>query len=123
MEDRDIVVVLAALAQPSRLAVFRLLTAAYPDPVAAGAVMRQLALPASTLSAHLSILCQAGLVSVRRDGRLMLYRTEIDRLNAVMTGLVNTCCGGRPEICGPLAEAFTLSPRPSAPCHSGSCHD
>ncbi len=101
MESNEIIEALAALAQTTRLAVFRRLVAAEPEGEAAGDLARDLAIPPNTLSAHLAVLARAGLVSADRRGRFVVYRAAVDRLTAVTTALVADCCGGRPELCNP----------------------
>ena len=96
---------LSALAQDSRLAVFRLLVNAGPSGVAAGEIARALAIPPNTLSSQLTILANAGLVTSRRDGRSIIYAANFDGMSALLVYLTEDCCGGRPEVCAPLAEA------------------
>ncbi|NWH07880.1 MAG: helix-turn-helix transcriptional regulator [Alphaproteobacteria bacterium] len=95
---------LAALAQESRLAVFRLLVKAGKGGVAAGDIARALGVPANTLSAQLGVLANAGLVLSRRDGRSILYAADFDAMGALLLYLMEDCCQGRPEVCAPLAE-------------------
>jgi DNA-binding transcriptional ArsR family regulator len=102
MESVAAVLALAALAQPTRLEVFRLLVKHEPDGLAAGDVARELAVPHNTLSAHLSVLARAGLVSSERRSRSIIYRAEIGALRSMMLYLAKDCCAGRPELCGPL---------------------
>lgn len=99
----DAVVVLSALALPHRLAAFRLLVKAGPDGLPAGAIAGEIGVPNSTLSTHLAILSQAGLIRSRRAGRSILYSADYDRMRDLLAFLVDDCCGGRPEICLPLA--------------------
>ncbi len=96
-----------ALAQSTRLDVFRLLVEREPEGLAAGEIARALAVPQNTMSAHLAVLLRAGLVSAQRTGRSIAYRADLPRLQAVMSFLVNDCCEGRPEICAPLIESMT----------------
>jgi DNA-binding transcriptional ArsR family regulator len=91
------------LAQESRLAVFRLLVKAGPQGLAAGDIARKLATAANTMSAQLLILANAGLVHARRDGRSIIYAVDYDAMSALLLFLTEDCCGGRPEICAPLA--------------------
>jgi DNA-binding transcriptional ArsR family regulator len=85
---------LAALAQASRLRVFRALVGAGPAGLTPGALSAMLDTPASTLSFHLKELTHAGLVSVQRDGRHLIYRPEIERMNALLAYLTAHCCVG-----------------------------
>src|SRR6266566_3828305 len=103
---------LAALAQPTRLDVFRLLVKHEPDGLAAGEIAKALAVPQNTMSSHLSILSRAGLVSAQRFSRSIVYRADLARLQAVMLFMLRDCCDGRPEICAPLVESLTLCSPP-----------
>jgi len=96
---------LSALAQESRLAVFRLLVKAGRDGVSAGEIARALDITPSTLSAQLNILSHAGLVASRRDGRSIIYAADYDSMSQLLVYLMEDCCQGRPEVCTPLAEA------------------
>lgn len=95
---------LSALAQGSRLAVFRLLVKAGPDGLPAGEIAREVGVRPNTLSTHLGILEQAGLVQARRAGRWVIYAADYAAMQALLGFLVDDCCGGNPEICAPLAE-------------------
>ncbi len=95
---------LSALSQETRLLTFRALMEAGEQGLQAGAIARQLQVAPNKLSSHLTILVQSGLISVRRDGRHMIYRAEIDAVNGLLMSLVETCCHGHPEVCAPLAE-------------------
>ncbi len=103
MESSAALPLLSALAQESRLAVFRLLVKAGPDGLAAGDIARQLKTAANTMSAQLLVLSNAGLVHARRDGRSIIYAVDYDAMSALLLFLTEDCCGGRPEICAPLA--------------------
>ncbi len=94
---------LSALSQETRLLTFRALMEAGPEGMQAGAIAAALDVAPNALSAHLTILVQSGLVSVRRDGRRKIYRAEIAAVNGLLTSLVETCCHGHPEVCAPLA--------------------
>jgi ArsR family transcriptional regulator, arsenate/arsenite/antimonite-responsive transcriptional repressor len=102
MDVSKTVAALTALAQPTRLAAFRRLLAAYPEVVAAGALAQHCRVPHNTMSTHLSTLVRARLVAVRRDGRSMNYRADLDGFRALVTFLTRDCCDGRPEICAPM---------------------
>lgn len=93
---------LAALAQSTRLRTFKLLVAHEPEGVPAGELARLLGVPQNTMSAHLSTLSQAGLVTGERQSRSILYRADLDRFRAVALYLLRDCCGGNAELCGPL---------------------
>jgi len=101
MDDRSILAALSALAQPTRLATFRLLVGREPDGVPAGELARLLEVPQNTMSAHLATLTQAGLVSGERHGRSIVYRADLARFREVVLFLLDDCCGGRPELCSP----------------------
>ena len=107
MESEEAVLALAALAQSTRLDVFRLLAKHEPEGLAAGDIAKALAVPQNAMSSHLGILSRAGLVTARRFSRSIVYRADLVRLQAVMSFLVNDCCDGRPEICAPLIESIT----------------
>lgn len=107
MDDIEAIAALAALAQPTRLAAFRLLVSGQPEGIAAGALARRVEVPQNTMSAHLAVLTRAGLVTAERQSRSILYRPDLDRFRAVMLHLVNDCCGGHPEICIPLVDKLT----------------
>jgi ArsR family transcriptional regulator len=94
MEKAQAVVALAALAQDNRLDVFRLLVQAGPDGLSAGRVAAALGLAPNTLTFHFDRLRQAGLVTVRRDGRSMIYAARFDTMNAVIGFLTENCCAG-----------------------------
>ena len=104
MEPATAVKRLSALAQESRLAVFRLLIQAGREGVPAGDIARSLDIPANTLSAQLNILANAGLITSRRDGRSIIYTADFDGMSELLVYLMEDCCGGRPEVCAPLAE-------------------
>ncbi len=108
MEITDAVAALAALAQDNRLAVFRLLVQAGPEGMAAGGVADALDLAPNTLTFHFDRLRQAGLVTVRREGRSMIYAARFDVMNALLGYLTENCCQGRAERCRPKN-----APRPS----------
>jgi ArsR family transcriptional regulator len=92
---------LAALAQESRLAVFRLLVRQGPEGLAAGAIARRLRVPAATMSFHLSQLSRAGLITSRREGRSIIYSANFDRMRALVDFLTENCCEGRADdACG-----------------------
>ena len=101
---------LAALAQNTRLEAFRFLVSREPDGAPAGELARMLAVPQNTMSAHLAVLARAGLVQSERRSRSIIYRADLERLRDVMLFLAKDCCGGRPELCGPLlADILSLS--------------
>src|ERR1700676_3333827 len=101
MEQSDAVSALAALAQDNRLDVYRLLVQAGPEGLPAGAVATALGLAPNTLTFHFDRLRTAGLVTVRREGRSMIYAAQFDTMNEVLGFLTENCCGGAPEKCAP----------------------
>jgi DNA-binding transcriptional ArsR family regulator len=102
MEKPDAVVALAALAQDSRLDVFRLLVQAGPDGLPAGEIASSLGLAPNTLTFHFDRLRTGGLVTVRRDGRQMIYAARFETMNALLAYLTQNCCGGAVAECLPV---------------------
>jgi|SRR5262245_23666785 ArsR family transcriptional regulator len=94
MEKTDAVAALSALAQDNRLDVFRLLVRAGPEGMAAGQIAEALDLAPNTLTFHFDRLRMAGLVTVRREGRSMIYAAGYDRMNALLAYLTEHCCQG-----------------------------
>ena len=101
METTQAVQALSALAQESRLAIFRLLVQAGPDGLAAGAIGDKLELPPATLSFHLAGLTRAGLAQSRQEGRFVIYSASFENMNALVAFLTENCCGG--ATCAPAA--------------------
>jgi len=99
MEAPHALAALAALGQPTRLEIFRLLISSEPDGLPAGAIADKIGCPHNTLSSHLSIMARSGLVRGARDGRSIMYRADVDAIRALVGFLVNDCCGGHPELC------------------------
>src|ERR1700754_945130 len=94
MEKSDAIAALAALAQDNRLDVFRLLVQAGPNGMTAGAVAEALNLAPNTLTFHFDRLRTAGLVTVRREGRSMIYAARYETMNDLLVFLTENCCGG-----------------------------
>jgi DNA-binding transcriptional ArsR family regulator len=90
---------LAALGQPTRLEIFRLLIRAEPNGLAAGALAEEIGCPHNTLSSHLAILARSGLVRGTREGRSIIYRAGVESIRALVSFLVTDCCDGHPELC------------------------
>lgn len=107
MEKEKAVLSLAALAQSTRLEAFQILVKHEPDGLAAGDLARQLEVPQNTLSAHLTVLAHAGLVTSQRFSRSIVYRANLSEFQDVVLFLLQDCCGGRPEICAPLIASLT----------------
>jgi ArsR family transcriptional regulator, arsenate/arsenite/antimonite-responsive transcriptional repressor len=95
MKKHDALAALAALSQDNRLDVFRLLVEAGREGMPAGSVAEALNLAPNTLTFHLDRLRDAGLVTVRRDGRSMIYSARYERMNALIAYLTENCCRGR----------------------------
>src|SRR5450631_589121 len=104
MKNADAVASLAALAQDSRLEVFRLLVQAGPDGLAAGDIAAKLKLAPNTLTFHFDRLRETGLVTVRRDGRSMNYAARFETMNGLLGYLTENCCQGCAELCKPAAQ-------------------
>jgi ArsR family transcriptional regulator, arsenate/arsenite/antimonite-responsive transcriptional repressor len=102
MEKSDAVTALAALAQDNRLDVYRLLVQAGPGGMPAGAVAEALRLAPNTLTFHFDRLRVAGLVTVRREGRSMIYAARYEAMNGLIAFLTENCCQGAP--CAPAAR-------------------
>src|SRR5947209_8642386 len=101
MKKIDVLAALAALAQENRLDVFRLLVEAGPQGLPAGSVASAVKLAPNTLTFHFDRLREAGLVTVRRDGRSMIYAARFDRMTALLGYLTENCCQGQVEQCAP----------------------
>ena len=110
METSSAVIALGALAQENRLDVFRLLVQAGPGGMAAGDVADRLEIAPATLSFHLAQLRQAGLLSMRRDGRSLIYSANYDGMNALMAFLTDNCCRGAAP-CAVPASVKAKAPR------------
>jgi ArsR family transcriptional regulator len=102
MKNADAVAALAALAQESRLDVFRLLVKAGPEGMPAGSVAEALDLAPNTLTFHFDRLRLAGLVTVRRDGRSMIYAARFEVMNGLLGFLTENCCQGSADACAPV---------------------
>src|SRR5437879_10358432 len=113
MEKIDAVAALAALAQDNRLDVFRLLVQAGPEGLPAGAIAGALGLAPNTLTFHFDRLRMAGLATVRREGRSMIYAARFETVNALVGFLTENCCGG--ISCAPAAPSKPARKRNKAP--------
>lgn len=118
MDNKHVIVTLSALAQHTRLEVFRTLIASEPQGLAAGELARRSRAPHNTMSTHLAILSRAGLVTSERQSRNVYYRANLNAFREAMSYLLKDCCAGKPEICAPLIASLM-------PCcdSSGVCHD
>ena len=109
METSDACTAFAALGQPTRLAVFRLLVQAGETGRPAGEIAAALQLYPNTLSSHLAVLQAAGLITASRSGRMIRYALDRDSTRQLLSWLVTDCCGGRPDLCLPLPTATSCS--------------
>jgi ArsR family transcriptional regulator, arsenate/arsenite/antimonite-responsive transcriptional repressor len=108
MKKQSALQALAALAQDNRLDVFRLLVQAGPEGMPAGAVANALKLAPNTLTFHFDRLREAGLVTVRRNGRSMIYAAQYGTMNALLAYLTENCCRGRADECLPQTSQKRL---------------
>jgi len=105
METKRAIEALGALAQETRLTIFRLLVERGPEGLSAGAIAEELDIPASSLSFHLAQLTHAGLIIQRRASRSLIYSYDFEAMNALMGYLTQNCCGGNPAACSPVSAA------------------
>ncbi|MBR0641631.1 ArsR/SmtB family transcription factor [Plastoroseomonas hellenica] len=112
MEKSSAIAALAALAQDTRLDIFRLLVQAGREGLPAGQIGDRLGLPSATLSFHLTQLRHADLVTFRREGRSLIYMAEFEAMNGLIGFLTENCCGGDRAACLP-AEAAGCAPGPA----------
>ena len=103
METRNAIAALAALAQDSRLCIYRLLVRVGPNGRAASKIGEELGIAPSSLSFHLKELTHAGLITPRAEGRFVIYSANFDTMNSLMAFLTDSCCGGNP--CVPVSLA------------------
>jgi DNA-binding transcriptional ArsR family regulator len=96
MNTKEVITALAALAQESRLATFRLLVQAGPAGLAASKIAEALGTPASSMSFHLKELTHAGLIVPRHEGRFVIYSANFQQMNGLLAFLTDNCCGGNP---------------------------
>ncbi|MGO9685814.1 MAG: ArsR/SmtB family transcription factor, partial [Beijerinckiaceae bacterium] len=104
MKKQNVVAALAALAQDNRVDVYRLLVQAGPEGMSAGSVASALKLAPNTLTFHFDRLRDAGLVTVRREGRSMIYAARYEAMNGLIAFLTENCCGGAPAPWAPRSE-------------------
>jgi DNA-binding transcriptional ArsR family regulator len=100
MESRQAVTIFSALAHENRLALFRLLVGASEAGLAAGALAEAVGVAPSTLSHHLALLEQSGLIQSRRESRHIYYSMVVPQVRSLLSFLVNDCCNGQPDLCG-----------------------
>jgi ArsR family transcriptional regulator len=113
MKKPEALAALAALAQDNRLDVFRLLVEAGPQGMAAGSVASALKIAPNTLTFHFDRLRDAGLVTVRREGRSMIYAAQFGAMNALVAYLTENCCRGAPDQCAPVAVCKPARRKPA----------
>jgi len=101
---------LAALAQATRLAIFKLLIKHEPVGITAGVIAETIGAPHNTLSSHLAILVRAGLLRATREGRTIIYRSNVRGMQSLIQFLVDDCCDGHPELCNLLAAGCGCGP-------------
>lgn len=112
MELTDAISALGALAQGTRLRIFRLLVEVGLDGLPAGQIGKKLELPLATLSFHLNTLRQAGLIEFRRESRSLIYRPDFEVMSSLLAYLTENCCGGQQAECVvPVCEPLTNEPR------------
>lgn len=104
MEIKNAATSFAALSQPTRIDIFRLLIKAGPDGLAAGTIAERLDVKQNTLSANLSVLLNAGLLKNQRQGRSIRYYADMGGLRNLLGFLLQDCCGGQSDLCQPLIE-------------------
>jgi ArsR family transcriptional regulator, arsenate/arsenite/antimonite-responsive transcriptional repressor len=104
MDKTACIAALSALGHDTRLDVFRLLVRAGIDGLPAGEIGQRLSVRQNTMSAHLAILHQAGLVRNRREGRSIRYVADVGGIGSLLGFLLEDCCGGRPELCRPVID-------------------
>jgi DNA-binding transcriptional ArsR family regulator len=95
MKTSDAITALAALAQETRLGIFRLLVQHAPNGLPAGAIARRLRLPGPTLSFHLNVLAAAELIQAKKTGRSIAYSAQLEHFNDLTGFLTKNCCGGK----------------------------
>jgi len=105
MDVSSTVKALGALSQASRLKAFRLLVRSGSAGMAAGEIARALNIPHNTMSSHLSILVNAGLIGSRRESRSIIYSIDFDGTRELLAFLMEDCCQGRPELCAPVLDS------------------
>lgn len=109
MDKTQSLLALGALAQETRLEVFRLLMRTAPDGLFAGEIAERLGVRQNTLSSNLAILERAGLVHGTREGRSIRYRAELEGMRGLIAFLMEDCCGSRPERCRALLDELACA--------------
>lgn len=118
METSNVIEALAALAQETRLAVYRLLVEHAPEGLPAGQIAERLGIPPPSLSFHLKELSRAGLIASRQEGRFVWYRADLDAMTGLVGYLTENCCRGgaacAPE-CAPTSATRAVAVAMPAP--------
>ncbi len=109
MDNKNALDAFAALSQPTRLDVFRLLVRAGDEGMLAGQVSDALDVRQNTMSANLSILAKSGLVRNEREGRSIRYFADMDGMRGLLAFLMEDCCGGRSELCQPVIDEIACA--------------
>lgn len=118
MKTTEAVGALSALAQETRLAIYRLLVEAGPNGLAAGAIAERLEVAPSSLSFHLAQLTHAGLINQRRMSRSLIYAADFTAMNGLVTYLTENCCGG--QSCAPACQPAKTQPSKTQPSKTGA---
>ena len=106
MDIQQALVLFDTLSQETRLGAFRLLVRSGPEGLAAGEIARRLDVPHNTLSSHLAILSNAGLVVSHRESRSIIYQVNFAGTRELLAFLMEDCCQGQPELCAPLLDSL-----------------
>ncbi len=122
MDEKHAVTALGALAQETRLRIFRLLVEAGPEGMAAGVLAEALRVPPPTLSFHLTHMRHAGLIEARRDSRSLIYAADFERMNGLIAYLTENCCRGASEACG-VGASCEPAPAPRPSIRKGARHE
>ncbi|WP_111734899.1 ArsR/SmtB family transcription factor [Roseovarius amoyensis] len=109
MDRNHALAAFAALSQPTRLDVFRLLLRAGVNGMAAGEIADALDVKQNTMSANLAVLHQAGLVRNQREGRSIRYFADLDGTRGLLGFLMEDCCGGNPDLCQPVISSIACA--------------
>ena len=106
MNVQTAVALLEALANETRLGVFRLLVEAGPEGLSAGSIAERMRARQNTMSSHLAKLQRAGIIDSWRDGRHIIYRADFDAFGDLIIYLMKDCCGGKADLCGPVTASL-----------------
>jgi ArsR family transcriptional regulator len=109
MDKSNAIEALHALAQETRLDVFRLLVKRGADGMAAGDIAEALGVKQNTMSANLAVLARAGMVRSEREGRVIRYYADFDGMRSLLGFLMEDCCGGNPDLCKPVLDEIVCA--------------